>query len=594
MEVIDTIKKPADIKKMSIGQLNQLADEVRSFLINSVSKTGGHIGANLGTVELTIALHFVFDSPKDPIIFDTGHQGYTHKILTGRKKLFKTLNQYKGMSRFLTRSESIYDIIDATHAGTALSTAAGMAYSFMEKRPKNKQSFSVNKVVVIVGDGSMVEGVNFEGLNFIAGTNLPIVIVLNDNEMAIAPNVGGIKNLTQGKGWKERSKKFFGGLGFDYLAVDDGHNLTNLINALKRAKRSRKPIVVHAKTEKGKGLAIAKNHPYKMHFSMPFDPKTGQGASATIVGKTYAVIAAEELEKILKKDRKIVVITPATPYASSLDRLIKFFPERVIDVGMAEQHAVSMACGLALSGMKPVVCFQTTFMQRAFDQLLHDLAYMNLPVTILGVRSGFAGYDGPTHHGLYDLPYLKSIPNMQISYPSDSSQFRTLIRKRLANPVGPMIILHPYEPISDLEIKNSHGGAVVRLASARDGLILCLGNTLISTLGICETLNRDFQLKFGVACITSIKPLPVVKLSKLMRSVKRIVTLEEGTLMGGLGSSVANLIADNDIDVSLLRIGVNDQFISAGNKIECSKEAGIDEASVVKKIVARWFDRKMA
>lgn len=571
------IKEPRQIKRLRQPELLTLAKDVREFLIDSVSKTGGHIGANLATVELTIALHYVFGSPKEAIIFDTGHQGYTHKILTGRASLFPTINRYKGLSRFLTRSESPYDLIDATHAGTSLSTAAGLA------------SNTKNTVVAVIGDGSLVEGLAFEGLNYIAGTKLPIVIVINDNEMAIAKNVGGIKNLTQGKGWQRRSAAYFEGLGYKYLSTKHGHNIDKLINLLKKAKKSKGPIIVHVKTEKGKGLPIAKNHPYKMHFSMPFDPKTGLGASPTILGKTYATIAAYELDRIMHKDKKVMIITPATPYASNLDSLIAKYPKRIIDVGMAEQHALSMAAGMALSGLKPIVCFQTTFMQRAFDQLLHDVAFMDLPVTILGVRSGFAGYDGPTHHGVFDLSYLRAIPNLKIVYPSDSADMSSTIKNRLSDPQGPMVILHPYEPISKPEPKvgKRYGGATV-FSNGKDGLILCLGNTLNNAHKIRVELQNRYSISFGLICVTSIKPLLKDLLISTIKKSRRILTMEEGTLQGGFGSSISEFIADNDLKASLLRIGVEDKFISAGNKEECSKEAGLNPDSIISKMIKKW------
>ncbi len=575
------IKEPKQIRKLRLPELRELAKDIREFLISSISKTGGHIGANLATIELTIALHYVFNTPKETLIFDTGHQGYTHKILTGRASLFPTINRYKGLSRFLTRSESPYDLIDATHAGTSLSTAAGLA------------SNAKNRVVAVIGDGSLVEGLAFEGLNYIAGTKLPIVIVINDNEMAIAKNVGGIKNLTQGKGWQKRSADYFQGLGYKYLSVQHGHNIGDLIKVLKKAKKSSGPIVVHVKTEKGRGLPIAKNHPYKMHFSMPFDPKTGLGASPTILGNTYAIIAADELNRIMHIDKKVMIITPATPYASNLDSLIAKYPKRIIDVGMAEQHALSMAAGMALGGLKPVVCFQTTFMQRAFDQLLHDVAFTDLPITILGVRSGFAGYDGPTHHGIFDLSYLRAIPNLKIVYPSDSADMRMTIKNRLANPQGPMVILHPYEPISKPEPKVGKrlGGATV-FSNGKDGLILCLGNTLNNAHKIRIELQNRYSISFGLICVTSIKPLPKDLLISTIKKSRRILTMEEGTLQGGFGSSISEFISDNALSSSLLRSGISDTFISAGNKDECSQEAGTDAENILVKMFDRWPELK--
>ena len=579
-----------ELKKMKIDELKIMGERIRQFLIETVSKTGGHIGANLGVIELSIALHYVFDSSQDRIIFDTGHQGYTHKILTGRTNLFSTLNKFRGMNRFLTRSESPYDIIDATHGGTSISTASGIAQAL-------KSNNSPNLVVAIIGDGSLVEGTAFEGLNFLAGTDLRCIIVINDNGMAIAPNVGGIKNLTEGMDWQVKCRFFFQSLGFLYLAIPDGHDISKLVSGFQKAKKmienKNQPLIIHVKTEKGKGLPYAKNHPYKMHFSLPFEPKTGKGASPTISGKTYALIAAEEIQKILKKDEDIHVITPATPYASSLDSCLKEFPDRVYDVGMAEQHAVSMACGLALAGKKPVVCFQTTFMQRAFDQLLHDLSFMNLPVTILGVRSGFAGYDGPTHHGLYDIPYLRSFPNMQIVYPINSSDLRLTISERLMSPHGPMVILYPYEEIPDPEPiagKKEYGLSLID--EKTDGMIFCLGNKLDEAIKTKNILKDKYQIDFGLVCVSNIKPLPVERILDICTSTERVITLEESTLPGGFGSLICETLFDNSLFKQVLRLGVLDKFVPAGNKNECNNECGLEPGQIVEQILKHWPELK--
>lgn len=571
------------LKKMTLAELEVLADYYRSFLIESISKTGGHIGANLGVIELTLAIHQVFDSPRDPIIFDTGHQGYTHKLLTGRQDLFTTLNSYGGLNRFLARQESEHDIIDASHAGTSIALASGMAWSLKKKG-------SDRYVVAVIGDGSLVEGMASEGLNFAAGKKLKLIIVLNDNGMAIAPNVGGIKNLTGSPDWLHRSKAFFEGLGLNYLAVEDGHNISQLISTFNEAKELQETVLIHIKTEKGRGLPCAKDHPYKMHFSMPFDPETGLGSSATVVGKTYATVAAEVLAEVIKNDENLFIITPATPYASGLDDLIINYPDRVFDVGMAEQHAVGMACGLALDGRKPVVCMQTTFMQRAFDQILHDACYMNLPVTFLGVRSGFAGYDSPTHHGLYDIPYLRSLPNMKLIYPVNSSDMRKTILWRLDKPLGPLAILHPYEPITLPEISlepGNHDGVVI-VNEGRDGLLLTLGNCLSDAISLKEILDNDYGIDFGLAAVRIIKPLPPKDIIAISKSTPRIVTIEESTLPGGFGSLITENLADQGITVPLLRLGVQDSFVSPGTKAECMKECGLTPEQLIPKILTRW------
>lgn len=572
-----------ELKSLSAVQLTELSQSIRSFLIESIATTGGHIGANLSVIELTVAIHALFDSPNDKLIFDTGHQGYTHKLLTGRKDLFPSLNTYKGMSRFVIRDESEHDAIDASHAGTSLSIASGYAKALKTTAPDNY-------VVAMIGDGSLVEGMAFEGLNYCSeDPSLPLIIVINDNEMAIAPSVGGMTRLTAGDDWKEKSGSFFKGMGFEYIAVEQGHAITDLSAALTQAKALKAPVVVHVKTEKGKGLECAKEHPYKMHFSMPFDAATGAGASPTVAGRTYAVVAAAELESCMSQDDAIYALTPATPYASSLDACLAKFPDRALDVGMAEQQAVGMACGLALGGKKPVVCIQTTFMQRAYDQLIHDVCYMQLPVTVLGVRSGFAGYDGATHHGIYDIPYLRSFPHMQVAYPADSQQLEILLRERLKAPQGPMTILYPYEPVPDPEPQigqmEACGLSVAHPGS--DGIICCLGNRMVAAYQLRAALSQQDK-DFGIICIQSIKPFPTQRLLELVQPVPDLITLEESILSGGFGSLIVETLADADLNKRVYRSGVADQFVHPGSKDECSQECGMTTEQILSDLAQRW------
>ncbi len=578
---------PDYIKGMNIGDLDDLASEIRDFLISNISKTGGHIGTNLGIVELTLAMHYVFDSPSDPIIFDTGHQGYTHKILTGRASLFPTLNEWEGMSRFVSRQESTHDVIDASHAGTSISIASGMAWSFY-KSGQNRT------VVAFIGDGAMVEGMSFEAINFISSSKFRMVVILNDNGMAIAENVGGIKNITSGPDWQEKSSAFFRGLGLDYTSVPNGHNIPLLISTLNAAKDCGKPIVVHVKTEKGKGLPSAKDHPYKMHFSMPFDPVTGAGAAPTVSGKTFASVASDVILEQMEKDDDIFVITPATPYASYLDKPLELYPDRVIDAGMAEQHAVGMACGLALDKKKPIVCFQATFMQRAYDQLIHDACFMDLPVTFLAVRSGFAGYDSATHHGVYDISYLRSFPNMQIYYPSSSDDMRNVLIDRLKAPNGPMAILHPYEPIiePETEVDITKWREISLLFEGNDGIIFCLPNKLRDGICVRDMLKTESGADFGLAVVRSIKPLPVANIVDLCSNVPKIITMEEGALQGGFGSLICETLADNHLNIPIFRSGIDDSFVPAGSKDECACKAGIDPNSILKRLASHWPNMK--
>ena len=585
---LDLINSPADLKRLSVRELKMYADEIRCFLIETISKTGGHIGTNLGVVELTIGLHYVFSMPHDKIIFDTGHQGYTHKIITGRRDLFKTLNQPFGMSRFLTRMESSYDLIDASHAGTAVSIASGYALKKLLKK-------TTESIIAVVGDGALVEGMSSEALNYIVEKFLPMIVVINDNGMSIPVNVGGIKNLFSGQNWEIKSKYYFEGLGYQYLSVEDGHNIESLVKTFQEAKMlsENNSVIVHVKTEKGKGLEIAKKHKYKMHFSMPFDPVTGEGSSPVPTGRTYATVAGEKLCKLMGKESDIVVITPSTPYASGLDSCAEFYPERTIDVGMAEQQAVGLAVGLAMSGMKPFVCYQATFMQRAFDQIFHDIAFMNLPVTILGVRSGFAGFDSPTHHGIYDLSYLRAVPNLKIFYPGTSYELEKIIEQRSLNPDGPMLILYPYEGIRKSELLFQPQHSDVELAEviqpSKTGYIISVGNTLEAALEFRKLLATE-NVDFGLINIRWINPLPIDQLKNLLATVKYVVTTEENVLDGGFGSSIAELLLDNELGIKLFRSGIDRGFVETGDKQELSKKTRIDAISILKNVKKRWSE----
>ncbi|MBI5077306.1 1-deoxy-D-xylulose-5-phosphate synthase [Candidatus Falkowbacteria bacterium] len=584
--ILEKIQNPADLKKLAIDELIALCGEIRCFLIETISKTGGHIGANLGVIELTVALHYVFDAPKDKIIFDTGHQGYTQKLLTGRLELFKTLNQTGGLSRFLCREESEYDIIDASHAGTAISIASGMA---LNNKIKQKKEL----VVVIVGDGALVEGMSAEGLNFTVADKLSMIVVINDNGMAIPPNVGGIKNLFSGDDWHEKSRAYFEGLGHQYIAVPDGHNIGDLIISFKQASDMSQNgcVMVHVKTEKGKGLAIAKNHKYKMHFSMPFNPATGEGSSPVPAGKTYATVAADQLRKLMRQDKDIIVITPSTPYASGLDNCLADFSERTIDVGMAEQHAIGMACGLALSGAKPFVCYQSTFMQRAFDQIIHDICFMNLPVTILAARSGFAGLDSHTHHGIYDISYLRCVPNLKMFYPGHSFDLEYILEKRATNPQGPMIIFYPYEniPASENEYRpnNLDINDLQEICPGDVGYILAVGNRLETAIELKKMLAIH-NLNFGIINIRWLKPIPENSLRNIFQKTKYVITMEENVIDAGFGSIISEMICDNNYPCKLIRIAIPDAFVKPGPKTYLSFYTKIDAESSLNKIRSIW------
>jgi 1-deoxy-D-xylulose-5-phosphate synthase len=561
------------IKKADKFALNLIAKDIRRFLIKSISKTGGHIGANLSTIELTIAIHKVFNSPKDKIIFDTGHQGYTHKIITGRADKFNTLNQNGGLSRFVSRKESVHDIIDASHAGTALSFACGFAHN-----QNNKKKFYT---IAIVGDGTMVEGMNFEALNFSSVNAKNLIIILNDNEMAIDKSVGGFKSLTTGRYWKKKTRNFFKGLNLDYYAIEDGHNITKIVNVLNRVKKKEKTTVIHLKTQKGKGLEFAKKHKYKMHFSMPFDPLTGEGSSPTILGKTMGVVAAKKVNEILSKNKSAIAITPATPYASYLDEIEKKNLNRVIDVGMAEQHAVGFAAGLSLRGLKPILFFQSTFLQRAYDQLLHDLSFMNSDVLIISARSGFAGFDSPTHHGVFDISYLNSIPYLKIFYPNTEVKLTSIIEKIMSkNNKGPSIILLPYETI-DNKVAFDNKVLISKKNSHFNLIIFCL----LNTLKVADEIRKSKELKtfinVKIYCLDKIKPLNSREITKVITNNKKskFISIEENVLNGGLGSIIKSQFYDHKLD--LINFGIKNKFIESGDKESCLEKADINAKKII-------------
>ncbi|KIO36051.1 1-deoxy-D-xylulose-5-phosphate synthase [Shewanella sp. cp20] len=601
MKRLDAIKQPHDIKQLTESELVELASEIRHFLIDSVSQTGGHIGANLGVVELTIALHHAFNiqsgkSDGDHILFDVGHQGYTHKLLTGRKSAFDTLNQMGGMSRFVSHHESEYDLMEASHAGTAIPIACGLAYSKMQ----NTQQGSV---IAFIGDGSMVEGMAFEGLNFSAEYPLPLFIVINDNGMSIPPNVGGLHNLFSAPDWQQRCADWFEGMGFGYVSVDDGHDMTKLLEGMAKAQTAASyshtgPIVIHVKTEKGRGLALADNHPYKLHFSMPFNPETGEGVAATLTGTTFQGIVGNTLMQHMEKDKTVYALTPATPYASGVEALMKTFPDRAIDVGMAEQHAVGMAAGLAMAGNKVFMCFQSTFMQRAWDQLFHDICFPKHSVTIVSARSGFAGFDGPTHHGIYDFGLLRTLPDIKIFYAGTARDLQAIMQTRLADtniPIaqGPMIVLHPYETVPQneenylpSELTPLEDVEVVR--SGDDGLIIAVANQLQTAIALREKIKSQRQQTFKVVNLRWLKPLPFKSLIPLLQSHAKAISLEEGLKDTGVGTAINQLINDQQLDCDLLVSALEQGILPAGDKQTLAEIGAIDTDSIYQQAAKRW------
>ena len=589
------MKCPPNVKLLSTINLTDLSSEIRKYLINSVSKTGGHIGANLGVIELTIALHYCFDiAPSgagDALFFDVGHQGYTHKLLTGRMPMFETLNQMGGMSRFISNHESEYDLMEASHAGTSISIASGMAYSRM-------QNGVAGKVIALIGDGSLVEGMSFEGLNFAPEYAIPLVIVINDNGMSIPPNIGAIHTLFSSDDWQLRCRTWFEGMGLQYIPVDDGHDIEKLLPAMNQAKCADGPVIVHVKTEKGRGLELAKTHPYKLHFSMPFNPDTGAGIAAAPNGQNFQAVVGEELSELMDSKGNIYVLSPATPYASGIESLMKKHPDRALDVGMAEQHAVGMGAGLAMAGNKVFVCFQSTFMQRALDQLFHDISYPQLPVTIISSRSGFAGFDGPTHHGIYDFGLLRSIPDLPVFYAGTQRDLRAMIKARAQvegeYSQGPMVILHPYEGIPTdeqdyLPKKFTPLNEVEIVAQGVDGLIIAVANRLSAALELRRLWFEQTDQQFAVVNLRWVSPLPEKSLSPLLETCSNVVVMEEGFKPAGVGVALNQLIQEKQLSCDVLVSAIDKGFVPAGDKWSLCEIAGIAPSSVLNAMKNRWF-----
>ena len=567
-------KIPKCLHDLSEIDLKKISNSIREFLIHQISITGGHIGANLGTVELTVALHSVFKSPEEPLLFDTGHQGYTHKILTEREHLFSTLNKYGGMNRFLTPKESIHDIIEASHAGTAISIGLGMAKA-------RKLEGDDKHVIAIVGDAALAEGSSWEALNHAAVENSNLIIVVNDNGFAISPGYGGLNDLLASG--KKNSKAFFEALGFCYIGPIDGHDMSAMRKAFKKSKKEKRVPIVHVKSKKGNGWTPADDHPYRMHFLPPYDPKTGKLIDNTKPKETYADIAGSCIEKAMSINNKIVCLTPSTLYATGLEKAFKEHPERCIDPGMEEQHTMSMTVGLALQGFLPVVAYQSTFMQRAFDQLIHDVAFNNFPTLILSMRSGFSGYDNPTHHGIYDISFMQSIPNLRIFYPKDGKELEKMIFEILDSLDGPVVIMMPYGPSDQLEF-GSYNNILKpeEILRGEDTVLITVGNKIQSAFRAAK------NIKAGLINLRAIHPLPENELIDLIKPYKRIVTVEEAVLNGGVGSSVSSLLSDHKLTKELHRIGIPRVFVEPGSNEELCNIYGLDSAGILKSIQSCW------
>lgn len=610
---LKNVEYPYDLKKLNLMDLRVLSDEIREYLIDVISKIGGHLGASLGVVELTLALHYVYNTPDDKILWDVGHQGYIHKILTGRRDSLKTIRQKGGISGFLKRDESEYDVFGAGHATTSISAALGIAAA----RDFQKKNY---KVVAVIGDGSMTGGMAYEAMNNIGLLKKDIVVILNDNKMSIAPNVWAIQNyfnelLTndtynrfRSKVWEltgsfdkntsDRIRKvaakiegglkgvitpgmLFESLGFRYFGPVNGHNVVNLVKILEDINKISGPILLHVVTEKGKGPSYADAHPQKIHALTPFDKTTGVELKKSSV-PTYTKIFGEALTDLAKKDDKIIGVTAAMPDGTGLNILQKELPQKYFDVGIAEQHGVTFCAGLATEGFTPVAAIYSTFLQRAFDQIIHDVAIQKLPVVFVLDRGGLVGADGPTHHGTFDLTYLRLIPNMVVMAPKDEQELRDMLYTATLYKRGPIALRYPRGNALGVEIKDYSKleigkGEVVK--SGKDIAILAIGNMVHNSMQASELLAKE-GIDAEVVNMRFVKPLDTALLNEVFNKFKKVITVEDNTVIGGFGSAVAEYAENLGYKNDLLIHGIPDKFIEHGKPEELHQELHLDAEGI--------------
>ena len=619
MKLLDTINVPADLRKLPRTQLTPLAHELRQFLLDSVSKTGGHLSSNLGTVELTIALHYVFNTPEDRIVWDVGHQTYSHKILTGRRERMPSLRQLNGLSGFPKRDESEYDTFGTAHSSTSISAALGMATAAKIKGEKRK-------AIAVIGDGSMTAGMAFEALNN-AGVedDVDLLVVLNDNDMSISPPVGALNRylarLMSGKFYatardtaktvlknapplyelarrlEEHAKgmivpgTIFEELGFTYVGPIDGHDLDSLIPTLENLRSRSGPQFLHVVTKKGYGYKLAEADPVNYHGPGKFDPAVGLVKPATPPKQTFTQVFGHWLCDMAAADKRLVGITPAMREGSGMVEFEKRFPGRYHDVGIAEQHAVTFAAGLACEGLKPVVAIYSTFLQRAYDQLIHDVAIQNLPVTFALDRAGIVGADGATHAGAYDIAYLRCIPNMAVLAPADENECRLALTTAFRRD-QPVAVRYPRGAGAGVKVESGLAelpwgkGEIRRQAGAKARApriaILAFGTLLHPALEAAERLDAT------VANMRFVKPLDTELVLELARTHERLVTVEEGCVMGGAGSAVLEALQAAGVEIPVLQLGLPDSFVEHGDPAKLLALCGLDAAGIERSIVTRF------
>lgn len=580
--ILNTIQFPKDLRKIPQEKLRQLAQELREFIINIVATKEGHLGASLGVVELTIALHYVFNTPDDILVWDVGHQAYGHKILTGRKEIFHTNRQLGGVSGFPKRSESEYDTFGVGHSSTAISAALGMAIASKLKGEIDKQH------IAVVGDASIASGMAFEALNHAGVTNTNLLIILNDNAIGIDPSVGALKNyFTKVKldGAKE-ADNIFEALNFNYSGPIDGHNLDLIISELERLKNVPGPKVLHLITTKGKGLRQAEENQVTYHAPGKFDALTGDLApkSSEIQPPKFQDVFGKTLVELASQNKKIIGITPAMPTGSSLKFMMDAFPERAFDVGIAEQHAVTFAAGMVTQGFSVFCNIYSTFLQRAYDQVIHDVCLQKIPVIFCLDRAGIVGEDGPTHHGIFDLAYLNCIPNLIIFAPRNETELRNIMFTAQQGLDLPIFIRYPrgrgkildwQKPFKNIEI-----GKAEIIKKGEEIAVLTIGTVADNAVEAIEALHFSLQKKISLIDLRFLKPLDESLLHQVFKKHKAIITIEDGTIIGGLGTSVVAFAASNGYKNSIEILGIPDVFPDQGTISELQEIAGISSEKI--------------
>lgn len=591
-KLLENINGPKDLKKIEITQLPELAEEIRELMIDTCSKNGGHIGTNLGVVELTIAMHYVFNSPEDKIIFDTSHQSYTHKILTGRKESFKTICKYPGgIPRFIVRGDNEHDFWSAGHASTALSGATGFAEA-------NKKQTKKGNVICLMGDGALSGGMVYEALNNIGYNRTDITIILNDNKMSISPNVGAMIEYlsklsdfsTEEKG-RRNIATIFEKMGIKYFGAIDGHNFEELIENLEEMKQIRGPKLLHVITQKGKGMPYMEQDKARWHEHAAFDRETGVPLSeinnnGKKMPKTES-IAIEELIELAKTDEKIIGITAAMPDGTALSKFGEKYPKQFYDVGIAEEHAVTFAAGLAAEGLKPFVAIYSPFMQRAFDQISHDVAMQKLPVRLLLPKASLTG-DGPTQGGVLDLSYLRIIPDIVIMAPSNEQQMCDMIKTAYEYEKGPIAIRYPKikskNPYSIQNAKTIPIGVAEIIQQGNDITIISIGMMLEEVMQVNEELKKQ-GINAEIIDSRFAKPLDEKTIIASAKKTQKVITIEENTLVGGFGTAVLELFEEKQIhSVKIKRIGVKDEFIGYDTPENLKKQNGMDKETIINEI----------